>query len=158
MNETTITVTGNVAKEPTLRVTTTGTRVVSFRLASTERRFDKALQGWRDGDTTWWSVSCWRNTGDNVLDSLHVGEPVIVQGRVRVREYDKEGVRHQVYEIEASALGHDLSRGVSRFTKASFGPGQREPGPEDADLPQDGGDGTVAPGPRPSDRPAPSAA
>lgn len=130
MNETTITVTGNVAKEPALRVTANGTRVVSFRLASTERRYDKALGGWRDGDTAWWTVSCWRNIGDNVLDSVKVGDPVVVHGRVRVREYDREGVRHLAYDIEASSLGHDLARGVSHFTKASFGAGQREPEPD----------------------------
>ena len=158
MNETTITVTGNVAKEPTLRVTATGTRVVSFRLASTERRFDKALRGWRDGDTTWWSVSCWRNMGDNVLDSLHVGDPVIVHGRVRVREYDKDGVRHLVYEIEASSVGHDMARGVSRFTKASFGAGARDTEPEDGDVvdePLGGGAPGMA---EPGERPAHSAA
>lgn len=158
MNETTITVTGNVAKEPALRVTTTGTRVVSFRLASTERRFDKALRGWRDGDTTWWSVSCWRNMGDNVLDSLRVGDPVIVHGRVRVREYDKEGVRHLVYEIEASSVGHDLARGVSSFTKASFGAGLREPGPEDAEVSEEPVGRAGPTDDEPGERPTPSAA
>lgn len=126
MNETTVTVVGHVAKEPILRVTGTGTRVVSFRLASTERRFDKALNGWRDGDTAWWSVSCWRNMGDNVLDSLAVGDPVIVHGRLRMREYEKEGVKQSSFEIEASSVGHDMARGVSRFTRATVGAGSRD--------------------------------
>ena len=139
-----ITVVGNVATEPELRLTNTGKRVVSFRLAATERRYDKALQGWRDGDTVFWTVTCWRNTGDNVLDSVHKGEPLMVHGRLRIRGYEtKDGGRGSAHEIEAQALGHDLARGVSHFTKASFQPGQRDLVPEDDELVDDGEDGAV---------------
>lgn len=127
VRETTLTVVGHVATEPQLRLTSTGTRVVSFRLGSTERRYDKALRGWRDGDTVFWTVTCWRNLGDNVLDSVSKGQQVVVFGRLRDGGYERDGVRRTVFEIEAYALGHDLARGVSRFTKASFGPGEREP-------------------------------
>lgn len=119
MKETVITVVGNVATDPKLRVTSNGTRVVSFRLASTERRFDKALNGWRDGDTNFYTVTCWRNAGDNVLDSVTTGQPVVVHGRLRTGSYEKEGQSRTVLEIEAYTLGHDLTRGVSRFTRAS---------------------------------------
>lgn len=119
MKETVITVVGNVATDPKLRVTSNGTRVVSFRLASTERRFDKALNGWRDGDTIFYTVTCWRNAGDNVLDSVTTGQPVVVHGRLRTGSYEKEGQSRTVLEIEAYTLGHDLTRGVSRFTRAS---------------------------------------
>lgn len=126
MNETVITVVGHVATDPKLRVTQTGTRVVSFRLASTERRYDKALNGWRDGDTTFYTVTCWRNIGENVRDSVVLGQPVVVHGRLRDGTYEKDGQKKPVFEIEAYALGHDLSRGVSRFSKATQAPGQRE--------------------------------
>lgn len=136
MRETTLTVVGHVATEPQLRLTSTGTRVVSFRLGSTERRYDKALRGWRDGDTVFWTVTCWRNLGDNALDSLKKGQPVLVFGRLRDGGYERDGVRRTVFEIEAYALGHDLSRGVSHFTKASFGSDQREVVTEEVE-PQD---------------------
>jgi single-strand DNA-binding protein len=127
-----------------LRVTSTGKRVVSFRLASTERRFDRSLNAWRDGDTIFYTVTCWRNIGENALESLSKGDPVLVHGRLRDASYEKEGSRHAVFEIEAYSLGHDISRGVSRFARASLVPGGREvvldddveaPGPvaEDAD-------------------------
>ena len=51
MNETLVTVVGNVATDPTMRVTSGGAKVTRFRLASTERRFDKGAGGWRDGYT-----------------------------------------------------------------------------------------------------------
>lgn len=133
MNETVITVVGNVATDPKLRVTAAGTRVVSFRLASTERRFDKALKGWRDGDTVFYTVTCWRTTGENALDSVVSGQPMVVRGRLRNPTYEKEGQTRSVLEIEAYSLGHDISRGVSRFTRASQAVDRREIVPDDED-------------------------
>lgn len=145
MKETVITVAGNVATEPKLRQTANGTRVVGFRLASTERRFDKALNGWRDGDTTFYTVTCWRNFGDNVLDSLSTGQPVLVHGRLRAGSYEKEGQMRSVLEIEAYSLGHDISRGVSVFTRASQ---SERPGivfDDDEDAAEHAGSGLDAP-------------
>lgn len=126
MNETVITVVGYVATEPTERVTAVGARVVSFRLASTERRFDKKLNGWRDVSTTFYTVSCWRNTAENAFDSVAKGDPVIVHGKLRHSTYEREGQTRSVLEIDASALGHDIAKGVSRFTKATPLPSRPE--------------------------------
>lgn len=126
MNETVITVVGNVAQDPKLRVTSNGTRVVSIRLASTERRFDRALGSWRDGETIFYTVTCWRNAAENLLDSVEKGQPLLVHGKLRDASYEKEGHKHAVFEIEAYALGHDISRGVSRFTKASQAAGRTD--------------------------------
>jgi single-strand DNA-binding protein len=120
MNETMVTVVGHVATEPALRTTAKGARVASFRLASTERRFDKGAGGWRDASTTFFTVTSWRNMGENVCDSVEKGQPVVVHGRLRDSSYEgKDGQRRTVLEIEAFALGHDLSRGVSRFTRST---------------------------------------
>ena len=126
MNETLVTVTGYVAQEPILRLTGSGTKVVGFRVATTERRYDNGLKDWRDGDTLFFGVSCWRSLGENVLASVHKGDPVVVQGRLRDGSWQKDGVTHFKVEIEASTVGHDLSRGVSRFAKSSLRT-QREP-------------------------------
>jgi len=137
MYETTVTVVGHVATEPHRRVTRSGVRVVSFRLGTTERRFDPKVRGWRDGDTLFWTVTCWRNIADNVTDSLHKGDPVVVFGRIKDGSYEgRDGVKRTVYEIEATNLGHDVSRGVSRFTRATVVPGERDLMPEvdDDDL------------------------
>lgn len=119
MNETVLTVVGHVASDPQLRVTTSGARVGSFRLASTERRYDKALSAWRDGDTIFWTVSCWRSAAENVVDSLEKGQPVVVHGRLKERGYEKDGVHRTSLEIDAVTVGHDLTRGVGKFTKAT---------------------------------------
>jgi single-strand DNA-binding protein len=120
MNETVLTVVGHVASDPQLRATASGAKVGGFRLASTERRYDKGLSAWRDGDTIFWAVSCWRAAAENVVDSLEKGQPVIVHGRLKERSYeDRDGVRRTSLEIDALTVGHDLTRGVAKFTKAA---------------------------------------
>ena len=123
MNETLVTVAGNVAAEPRIRVTAAGVRVTSFRLASTERRYNKELHAWRDGDTVYYTVTCWRSMAENAAESVHKGQPMIVHGRLRVSSYEKDGQVRTAVEIEARSLGHDLSWGVSKFTKAGSSAG-----------------------------------
>ena len=122
MNETVVTVAGNVAAEPRTRLTASGVRVTSFRLASTERRYHKELNAWRDGETVYCTVTCWRAMAENVAESVKKGQPMVVHGRLRVSTYeDKDGVSRTSVEIEARSLGHDLTWGRSDFTKASTG-------------------------------------
>lgn len=120
MNETMVTVAGNVVADPTLRATATGRRVAGFRLAATERSFDRKLNTWRDKDTTFWQVNCWGRSAENVADSLRKGQPVLVHGKVRVGTYeDKDGLTRTSLEIDAWTVGHDLTLGVAQFTKAT---------------------------------------
>ncbi len=118
MNETLVTVAGNVAAEPRSRVTAAGVRVASFRLASTERRYNKELQAWRDGETVYYTVTCWRSMAENAAESVQKGQPMVVHGRLRVSSYEKDGQARTSVEIEARSLGHDITWGVSKFTKA----------------------------------------
>jgi single-strand DNA-binding protein len=118
VNETLVTVAGNVAAEPRTRVTAAGVRVASFRLASTERRYNKELQAWRDGDTVYYTVTCWRSMAENAEESVKKGQPMIVHGRLRVSSYEKDGQARTSVEIEARSLGHDITWGVSEFRKA----------------------------------------
>ncbi|MEV6978001.1 single-stranded DNA-binding protein [Kitasatospora sp. NPDC093806] len=122
MNETLVTVIGNVATEVTYTETAGGVPVANFRLASTERRYDRSRDGWVDGETQWVTVTAWRALAGHLIGSLSKGDPVVVSGRLRVREWaDGEAKRSRV-EIDARSVGHDLSRGTARFTWA---PGAR---------------------------------
>ena len=124
MNETMVTLVGHVATEPAMRITTGGARVTSFRLASTERRFDKGVNDWRDAYTTFFTVTTWRNMAENVCSSVLKGQPVVVHGRLRDSSYEaKDGQWRTVLEVEAFAMGHDLSRGISNFTKGTLASG-----------------------------------
>lgn len=119
MNETTLTIVGNVVDTPNLRRTKNGHVVASFRVGSTQRRFDRDSGGWVDGDKLFVTVTCWRALGENVAQSLRKGQPVIVTGRYYQREYEKDQVLHTVFELDATAVGPDLSRGIAFFEKVA---------------------------------------
>jgi single-strand DNA-binding protein len=141
MIDTFVTMTGNVTDEPRLRVTAGGQKVTSFGMAFTERRLDQTTGVWHDGETMFARVSCWRAMAENVVDSIAKGQPVVVHGRLRLRSWDDaKGERHTELDINAKAVGHDLSRGVTSFRKANAA-GR----PSEGDLPPVGP--TVGPAP-----------
>jgi len=122
MNETLVTVVGNVATQPESQVTTAGATVTRFRLATTSRRWDAERGAWTDGATSFYTVRAWRNLGSNVKESVCLGEPLVVQGRLRIREDEKDGRRYLSAELDAVSVGHDLTRGVARFSRSSAPP------------------------------------
>jgi single-strand DNA-binding protein len=119
MNDTYLTVSGNVVDEPKLRKTTTnGVTVLTFRVASTSRRRDVDTGQWGDRDTLFVNVTCWRSLATNVVESVYKGQPVVVHGRFYSRQYTKDEVSRVSYEIDAISVGHDMARGVSSFKKS----------------------------------------
>lgn len=115
----TISLTGLVATTPKHVVTGTGLSVTSFRFASTQRRYDRAEQKWVDGDTNWYTVATFRQLATNVNASLQKGQRVIVTGRLRVRDWATDDKRGTNVEIDADAVGHDLSWGTTTFTRST---------------------------------------
>ncbi len=117
MNDTVITVVGRIVNIPKRRHTEAGISVTNFRLASTARRQDRDSKEWVDGDTLFLNVSCWRQLADNVARSMIKGDPVIVRGRLFTRHFELEGQQRQSYDMEANAVGADLSWGQVEFTR-----------------------------------------
>jgi single-strand DNA-binding protein len=121
MYGTNITIVGNVVDEVVNRQTTSGLSRVSFRVASTQRRQDRESGQWMDGHKFFVNVTFWREQAENVALSVKKGDPVVVTGRIFSRQYLKEESSHVAYEVEPEAIGHDLSRGTSVFTKRRRG-------------------------------------
>ncbi|HEY3733817.1 MAG TPA: single-stranded DNA-binding protein [Streptosporangiaceae bacterium] len=120
INGATVTLTGYVASEPNYRTIKGNTPIVSMRVAWTQRYVDRETGEWRDGNTSFATVNCWRKLANNVAPSLHKGQAVVVAGRLQIRENDdKEGLRRIYVEIDADAIGHNLSRGVSHFQRTN---------------------------------------
>lgn len=149
MNESWVTVVGNAATRPDFWETAAGVAVARFRLAVTVRRWDRGRDAWADAYTSFYTVWTWRSLAANVAGSVSLGEPLVVHGtlRVREREWDRErdrelqgegggaaaaaapGVdsggganqprRWVTAEIDALAVGHDLTRGTSAFRRIS---------------------------------------
>ena len=114
-----ITLTGYVTAEPKLGQTkATGTPVTHIRVGSTPRRLDRQTGEWRDGETSYYNVTCWRKLAENVAGSLRKGDMILVHGRFRTRTWldDQQHTRVEL-EVDADSVGHDMSFGWSRFNR-----------------------------------------
>lgn len=116
MHDTMVTVVGNVATQVEYRETATG-GMARFRIAVTPRRWDKQSNAWTNGRTSFYTVFAWRTLANNLAGSVSVGEPLLVHGRLRVREEQRDGQRRTFVDIEALAVGHDLTRGTAAFRR-----------------------------------------
>ena len=94
----------------------TGATIASFRLACTPRI--RRSGDWVDGQTTWLSVTCFRSLADHALASVKKGDPIIVVGKLRTSVYEKNGETVERLSLEATTLGHDLTRGTTEFRRA----------------------------------------
>ncbi|RGE22524.1 single-stranded DNA-binding protein [Leucobacter sp. wl10] len=112
-----ICVIGTIATAPRLLRSASNVAFCTFRLASNERRYDREQGKWVDGDTSWFSVNSFRSLAEHADGSFSKGDRIVVSGKLRTREWSKDGKSGTVMEIEAEALGHDLRWGVSAFTK-----------------------------------------
>ncbi|MCH8613414.1 single-stranded DNA-binding protein [Arsenicicoccus dermatophilus] len=116
MHESIVTVTGNLLADPELRITKTGDQFASFRLACTERRRDRNGV-WGDGHTNIVRVTCFRTLAQNVMGSLGSGSRVVVTGRLRIATWETEERRGTSVEIDAHAIGAELTFAHGRLTR-----------------------------------------
>ncbi len=114
-----VTLVGFVAREPNLRPTKVeGRNVADLRVGTTPRVRDRVTGEWRDGDTSYYTVICWRRLADHVKASLRKGDPVMVKGRFKTSSFvDKTGRARTELEIVADTVGHDLSRGAANYLR-----------------------------------------
>jgi single-strand DNA-binding protein len=120
VNEASFSVSGYVATQPKGGWTRDGTRTVFMRLGWTPRRIDKTTGEWRDQPSSFVSVICYRKVAENAALCLRRGDPVVVKGSLRVREYgDDDGPKRTAVEVIADSIGHDLSRGITIFKKST---------------------------------------
>ena len=112
-----ISVAGLVATTPRHLVTQDGLPITSFRLAASQRRFDRAQNKWVDGETNWFTVTGFRQLAINASSSVSKGDRIIVTGKLRVRDWDNGERAGTSVEVEADSIGHDLSWGSAKFTR-----------------------------------------
>lgn len=120
MNETVVTLVGNAATGVEFRETAGG-GMARFRFAATARRWDREQQRWTDGHTSFYTVWAWRSLAANLAGSVAVGEPLVVHGRLKVRDEERDGQRRTFVDVDAVAVGHDLTRGTSAFRRVMRG-------------------------------------
>ncbi len=132
MAEATITLVGNLTRDPELKFLNTGTPAVKFALAVTKKWKDR--NGTEIEQTSFFDCSALGSIATHIADSLHKGNRAVVTGTLEQRSYDdKDGNKRTVVEVKVEACGPDL-----RFNTASVGLGLSKPAtpryaePEDA--------------------------
>ena len=113
----TITLTGFVATIPRALTTGEGLAITSFRLASSQRKFDRSQDRWVDGETNWYTITTFRQLATNCAVSVHKGDRIVVTGRLRIRDWQAGEKSGTNIEVDAEALGPDLSWGTAAFSR-----------------------------------------
>jgi single-strand DNA-binding protein len=118
MSDTHVTITGNLTDDPEVTFTPNGAAVCNFRLAVTPRIKDG--DSWRDGDTSYFRITAWRQLAEHIGDSLAKGDRVIVAGQLRMRAWETpEGDKRQVVEVTAEEAGPSLKWATAKPERAS---------------------------------------
>lgn len=112
-----MTLTGLVATTPRHLTLSDGKAITSFRLASSQRRFDRASQRWVDSDTNWYTVSSFRDLAINAAESIKKGDRVVVMGNLRIRDWENTDRSGTTVELEADIIGHDLTWGQASYKR-----------------------------------------
>jgi single-strand DNA-binding protein len=124
MPDTHVTITGNLTDDPEVTFTPNGTAVANFRLAVTPRV--KQGDTWKDGDTSFFRITAWRDLASHAADSLSKGDRVIVLGQLRTRSWETpEGDKRSVVEVTAEEVGPSLKWATAkpeRTRKGGNGP------------------------------------
>jgi len=112
-----ISISGLVATTPRHLVTQDGLPITSFRLASSQRRFDRNQNRWVDGETNWYTITSFRQLAINSSESINKGDRIVVTGKLRVRDWDNGERSGTSVEVDADSIGHDLSWGTATFVR-----------------------------------------
>jgi single-strand DNA-binding protein len=117
MPDTTTIICGNLTDAPELRFTANGAAVANFRVAVTPRV--REGNDWKDGDTSFFRITCWRQLAENATESLAKGDRVIVVGRLKTRSWETpEGQQRTVVEIDADEIGPSLRWATAKPERA----------------------------------------
>jgi single-strand DNA-binding protein len=131
MNETTITVTGHLTADVELRFTQSGTAVANFTVATNPRRFDKATNGYVDGEPLFLRCTAWKQLAENTAESFRRGDRVIVAGALRTNSYETSaGEKRSSIELTATEVGASVLFArvkVTKLTRTSTGGGADSP-------------------------------
>jgi single-strand DNA-binding protein len=138
-----ITVVGNITRDPEMRFTPSGVSKVTFGVAVNRSWQNRQTNEWEE-QTSFFNVVCWRELADNVGASLKKGTRVLVTGRLEQRSWETEqGEKRSVVEIVADEVGPSL-----RFATAEVHRVERSgPGGGPGGAPGGGGGGGGAPAP-----------
>jgi len=135
-NGNSVTLVGNVTRDPELRFTPAGQANASFGLAVNRRWQNRQTNEWEEA-VSFFDIVCWREMAENAAESLSKGSRVIVTGRLEQRSWEQDGQKRSKVEVVADEIGPSLrwanavvTRNERRTADAGgFGGGQSSPPP-----------------------------
>jgi single-strand DNA-binding protein len=108
MADSTVTIVGNVTRDPEMRYTPSGVAKASFGVAVSRRWQNRNSHEWEE-QTSFFNVVCWREMAENVCESIGKGARIVVSGRLEQRSWETEnGDKRSVVEIVADDVGPSL--------------------------------------------------
>jgi single-strand DNA-binding protein len=131
-NGNTVTLVGNITRDPELRFTPSGQANATFGLAVNRRWQNRQTNDWEEA-VSFFNVVCWREMAENACQSLAKGSRVIVTGRLEQRSWESNGEKRSVVEIVADEIGPSLRWATAQIERNE----RREP--------EQGGGGAPAP-------------
>lgn len=120
-----VTFVGNLGADPELRYTPNGVAVCDFSVASSRKWTSQ--NGQENEETYWARCTAWRELAENVAESLRKGQRVIVTGRMKREEYEKDGQQRSIDKVEVTEVGPSL-----RWAKAEVQRNERSGSPATA--------------------------
>jgi single-strand DNA-binding protein len=111
----TVTVVGNVTRDPELRFTQGGLAVANFGLAWNKRRKDG------EEETSFFDVACFQQLAENVAESITKGARVVIYGTLQQRSWEnQEGERRSKVEIVADDVAPSLRWATAQVTRNEY--------------------------------------
>lgn len=115
---------GNVTRDPELRFTPSGQAVATFGLAVNRRWQNRQTQAWEEA-TSFFDIVCWGQLGENVAESVHRGDRLIVTGRLDQRSWEtQEGDKRSKIEVVADEVGPSLRYATASVVRNEKSDGQ----------------------------------
>jgi single-strand DNA-binding protein len=98
--------------DPDITFSTNGTAIAKIRVVTNGRRL---VDGeWQDTDTSWWQVTAFGKTAEAVADHLHKGDLVMVSGKIKQREWEKDGVKRASADVVADEVAKVVKAGQAQ--------------------------------------------
>jgi single-strand DNA-binding protein len=143
-NGNTVTLVGNITRDPELRFTNTGQATSSFGLAVNRRWQNRQTQEWEEA-TSFFDVVCWREMAENAAESLVRGSRVIVTGRLEQRSWETaDGAKRSKIEVVADEIGPSIRWATAQVTKNERRGPSEGGGPSGGGAPGGGGGRTAS--------------
>ena len=104
-----VTFKARLGADPEVSVASNGSTITRLRVVTNARRL---VDGdWQDTDTSWWNVTAFGRVAEAVGDQLHKGDLVMVSGKVKQREWEKDGVKRTTAEVTADEIAKVVKAG-----------------------------------------------